>query len=139
MFSAFELGIRYLRAKEERRAALLVAADNFGTPMVRRWRAGAGLILRAGAGGVVLSRARGVARLLSTCTVALPEAEELHRAGEPMFPPGATTGRTGDLGKGIDQFRPRVDALLRDLVDQALKEAYASLGEVRRVVLTNLG
>jgi hypothetical protein len=55
---------------------------------------------------------------------------EPHRAGEPMFPPGAATGRTGDLGKGVDQFRPRIDALLRDLVDQALKEAYAALGEV---------
>lgn len=152
MFSAFELGVRYLRADPQRRVALLVAADNFGTPMVRRWRAGPGLILGDAASAVVLSKDRGFGRVLSMGTLALPDAEELHRAGEPMFPPGATTGRILDFRKRADQFQcarptdpadcplwPRVYSLLRDLVDQTLKEACLSAGEVRWAALTNVG
>lgn len=79
MFSALELAVGHLRAEPGRRAALLVAADNYGTPMTDRWRMGPGYICGDAASALVLTKDEGFAQLLAVRSATVPEAEELHR------------------------------------------------------------
>ena len=92
MFAALELAAGYLRAEPGRRAALLVAADNYGTPLADRWRMGQSYIAGDAGSALVLETEPGFARLLSVCSASVSAAEEMHRAAEPLFPPGITRG-----------------------------------------------
>ncbi|MFD2767488.1 ketoacyl-ACP synthase III family protein [Micromonospora eburnea] len=94
IFSAMMLAVSHLRAEPHRRHALLVAADNYGTPMMDRWRMNPGTIAGDAGTAVVLTKDPGFAELLAVSSVTVPEAEELHRGGEPLFPPTATVGRS---------------------------------------------
>jgi 3-oxoacyl-[acyl-carrier-protein] synthase-3/clorobiocin biosynthesis protein CloN2 len=149
MLAGLELAAGYLCADLSRRSALIVAADNFGTPLLRR-RQGGEVLGDAGA-ALLLTRELGFARLLSVCSVTVPEAEELHRAGEPMFPPGATTGREVNLTARADVFHrrsaaePAATALWQELekrmvevVHVALGEAGVEPGDIARAALTTL-
>ncbi|GAA3566948.1 ketoacyl-ACP synthase III family protein [Nonomuraea rosea] len=151
MFSAFELGASYLLADEQRRAALLVSSDNWGTPMINRWHPGPGLMMGDAACAVLLTREPGFARLLSVCSITVPEAEEVHRAGEPMFPPGVTVGRAMDLHARSQRFREQIMAGQGDpaallkvqqtmllSVEQSLAEAGITAADVTRVAFMNM-
>jgi 3-oxoacyl-[acyl-carrier-protein] synthase-3 len=98
MFTALELAASYLRAEPDRRAALLVAADNYGTPLMDRWHMGPGYIGGDAASAVILTKEPSFAQLLAVGSVTVAEAEELHRGAEPLFPPGVTLGRGLDFG-----------------------------------------
>jgi 3-oxoacyl-[acyl-carrier-protein] synthase-3/clorobiocin biosynthesis protein CloN2 len=144
MFSAFELAASHLAAGPVDEAALLVAADNFSTPMVDRWRMGPGYLAGDGASALVLGRRGGFARLLSTCTTAVAEAEEVHRCGEPLFPPGPTLGRGLNFSDRTAVFNRRAGAgfgtsvwmtvhqQLVTVAGRALAEAGIELGQVAR-------
>lgn len=148
MFGALELGAAYL-AGGTATAALLVAADNFGTPMMDRWRMGPGYIAGDGASAVVLSTEPSFAELLAVRSVAVPEAEEMHRGDEPLFPPGATTGRPLDFTARNADFKRRsmggggMGALVRihqqtlEVVERTLAEAAVGLGDITRVAYMN--
>jgi 3-oxoacyl-[acyl-carrier-protein] synthase III len=146
MFSALELAASYLRADPSRSAALVVAADNFGTPLMNRWRMGPGYIAGDGACAVVIGPEPGFARLLSVCSTAVPEAEELHRSGEPLFPPGATVGRAVDFNARSADYRRRavveafgtaslmaIQRQMLQIVEQATDEAGVRVGDIARV------
>lgn len=105
MFSALELAAAYLRASPGRSAALLVTADNYGTPLMDRWLVSPGAVLGDAATAVVLTKEPGFARLLAVSSGTVPEAEGLHRGNEPLFPPGITVGRPMDFRTRADQFR----------------------------------
>ena len=149
MFSSLELAASYLVADPARTGALIVTADNFGTPMMNRWRPGPGFIVGDAASAVVLTRQPGFAQLLSVCTATVPEAEEMHRAGEPFFPPGATVGTTVDFTSRSEAFR--TNALRRGgtqalfkvaqqtvaVVERCLDEAGITLKDVVRVAFMN--
>ncbi|AXK33368.1 3-oxoacyl-ACP synthase [Streptomyces armeniacus] len=154
MFSALELAAAYLGADDARRAALIVSADNYGTPLVDRWNAGPGFVVGDAAASVVLSRDEGFARLLSVGSVTVPDGEELHRAGEPLFPPGATTGSTMDFNVRAAAFLAeakarasaagggpslwlRVHQKLAESVHRALAEADVELADIARVIFMN--
>jgi 3-oxoacyl-[acyl-carrier-protein] synthase III len=155
MFSALELAAGYLRtgtpAGNGHRppAALLVAADNFGTPLTNRWRMGPGYVAGDGASAVVLSTEPGCAALLAVRSVAVPEAEQMHRGDEPLFPPGATVGRSLDFTARNSEFRHRAlasggsGALLQvhqrtlQLVDWTLDEAGIAIDDITRVAYMN--
>jgi 3-oxoacyl-[acyl-carrier-protein] synthase-3 len=64
MFSALELAASYLRVPGKR-AALVVATDNFGTPLFDRWRSGPGYIAGDAASAVVLTTEPVFAQVLS--------------------------------------------------------------------------
>ena len=65
MLSGMELAVGFLRAAREHKAALIVASDNFGTPLMNRWTSGAGFtVLGDGASAVVLTKDPGLAQLL---------------------------------------------------------------------------
>ncbi|HET8681310.1 MAG TPA: ketoacyl-ACP synthase III family protein [Micromonosporaceae bacterium] len=149
MFSALELAAAYLRIPGKR-AALVVAADNFSTPLVDRWRFGPGYIAGDAASAVVLTTEPGFAQLLSVCTGAVPEAEEVHRSGEPLFPPGPTVGRALNFSGRTADFNRRavlegagtgiwmaVHRKLVDVVDRTLAEACLDVDDITRAAFMN--
>jgi 3-oxoacyl-[acyl-carrier-protein] synthase-3 len=143
MFDALELAACYLRAEPERESALLVTADNYGTPMINRWRVSAGMIGGDAAVAVVITKNPGFARLLSVTSIAIPEGEELHRSGEPMFPPTVTVRRPQDFVTRSEHYRVnppdgvgvlrRLPALMLELVETAVAEAGIEIKDVARV------
>ncbi|GLY75595.1 ketoacyl-ACP synthase III family protein [Actinoallomurus iriomotensis] len=148
MFTALELAASYLRGGH--RAALLVTADNYGTPLVDRWRMLPGAVAGDAASAVVLDTEGGFARLASVCTASVSQAEEMHRCAEPLFPPGVTEGRTVDFAAHNDVFRRRavvegdgtgvlvtLDERMAEVIDQSLSEAGIKAGDVTRVACMN--
>lgn len=149
VFSALELAVPYLLAGPDGRAALIAAADNFGTPLIDRWDQGDGIAcLGDAATAVVVSTSHGWARLLSICTDSFSQMEEAHRAGTPLFPPAATTGTPLNYGARADLFQQNATRenqwlpfLLghqkRNLecVARALDEAGVAADEITRVLI----
>jgi 3-oxoacyl-[acyl-carrier-protein] synthase-3 len=143
-FSALHLAACYLTAAPGRTAALITAADNFGTPAVNRWQASKLFVLADGGGAIVLSRHHGFAALLATGAASDPQLEERHRAGEDLFPPGLTTGAMLNFEERTECFRQLVVAgarplgdfgsLLADTAERTLKEAGVSMGEITKVI-----
>ncbi|MGY1438551.1 ketoacyl-ACP synthase III family protein [Streptomyces reniochalinae] len=150
MFSAIELAAGHLRAVPERRRALLVASDNYGTPLMDRWRSGPGFIIGDAASALVLDKEHGFAQLLSVTSGIVSESEEVHRYGEELFPPGCTSGREVDFAARSAAFNrralteaggtrvwPKVHQLIGDIVRQSLDEAGIGLDDVTRVAMMN--
>ncbi|GAA3620441.1 ketoacyl-ACP synthase III family protein [Nonomuraea rosea] len=150
MFAALELAASYLRAAPGREAALLVAADNYGTPLVDRWRMLPGAVAGDAGSALVLDTEPGFARLASVCTMSVSQAEEMHRCAEPLFPPGITEGRTVDFAAHNDVFRRRavvegdgtgvlvtLDERMVEVIDRALSEAGIKPHDVTRVACMN--
>lgn len=144
-FSALHLAACYLSALPDRTAALVTAADNFGTPAVDRWYASKQYVLADGGGAVVLSKRGGFARLLAIGAVSDPELELKHRAGENLFPPGVTMGRPLDFRARMEDFQQQALAgtlpslgdfatILLDVVEDTLAEAGTTLAEITKVV-----
>ncbi|MFV2109745.1 ketoacyl-ACP synthase III family protein [Micromonospora sp. LOL_015] len=147
LFSAMELAASHLTAVPERTSALLVAADNYGTPLIDRWSMGPGFIGGDAASAIVLTKQPGFARLRSVCSQTITDAESLHRGDEPLFPPSITVGRTTDFSARIgQQFATRSPAAVAmadvpqwtaDLVDRALTEAGIGIVDIDRVGFMN--
>ena len=156
MFSALELAAAYLRgdprpdADGGTQSALLVAADNFGTPLFDRWRAGPGYVAGDAACAIVLTNGPGFAQLLSVGSAAVAEAEQMHRGDTPLFPPGPTVGLSLDFAACNAQFRRRalaegsgtaalvrVHQLTLEVVDRTLAEAGVGIGDITRVAYMN--
>lgn len=149
MLGGLQLAAAHLRGGSARHA-LLVAADNFGTPMLDRWRMGPGYLAGDGASAVLLSTEPSFAQLLAVRSLAVPEAEGMHRGDEPLFPPGPTAGRPLDFSARNAAFKRRVlaegggTAALVQIhqrtlvtVGQALEEAGIGLGDITRVAYMN--
>ncbi|MFD0521820.1 ketoacyl-ACP synthase III family protein [Paractinoplanes durhamensis] len=82
MLIGLDLAVGMLRADEAHTAAMVVASDNFGSPLIDRWSQGAGFtVLGDGASAMVLSKRAGFAQVLSSCTATFSMMEEAHRAG----------------------------------------------------------
>lgn len=156
MLGALELAAGYLRggtgsADGERPAtALLVAADNFGTPMMDRWTMGPGYVAGDAGSAVVLTTEPSFAELLAVGSVAVSEAEQMHRGSEPLFPPGPTVGRPLDFRARNAEFKEaalaegvgtgalvRVHGRTLELVQRTLSEANITLADVTRVAYMN--
>ncbi|WP_327391842.1 ketoacyl-ACP synthase III family protein [Streptomyces sp. NBC_01186] len=150
MFSALELAVGHLRAEPGRRAALLVAADNYGTPMTDRWRMGPGYICGDAASALVLTKDEGFAQLLAVRSATVPEAEELHRGAEPLFPPGILDGRGLDFGRRNEEYRQQsraggggtlalftIQQRLTEVIDATLEDAGLTVADLTRVAFMN--
>ncbi|MFI7110225.1 ketoacyl-ACP synthase III family protein [Nonomuraea sp. NPDC050227] len=150
MFIALELAAGHLAAAPGRQAALLVAADNYGTPLMDRWRMGPGYIGGDAAAALVLTKDRGFARLASVCTTTVAAAEELHRGSEPLFPPGVTVGRRMSFAARNEQFRQQVmpkgeagaalfniQRALMEIVERVLDESGIEARDLTRVAFMN--
>ncbi len=151
MFSAMELASCQLRAEPQRTAALLVAADNYGTPLVNRWDMGRGYVGGDAATAVLLTKERGFAQVLSVCSATVSEAEEMHRGDEALFPPGITIGQGLDFGARNEEYLRKARSqpvgtapLLKihqktlEVVDRALAESGITIADVTRVAFMNV-
>jgi 3-oxoacyl-[acyl-carrier-protein] synthase III len=149
MLAALELAVCYVSAVPGRAAALLTGADNFGAPLIDRWRYASGLrsgrssILGDAGTAMVLSRRTGFARLLAVASASIPELEELYRGDDPIFPPACTTGQALNLGERMaryDERRPgalatamaRLGAVRTELARRTLAEAGVAPADVTR-------
>lgn len=144
MFGALELAANYLIGGD-RGSALLVAADNSTSPLVNRWQSlRPDFIIGDAASAVVLTRTESFARLKSIGSVTVTELEGMHRGDEPLFPPGATTGRPMDFAARIEQFtyenRENLHIWVLDLIkqratliNQLLDEANIDITGVSRI------
>ncbi|GEK02375.1 ketoacyl-ACP synthase III family protein [Streptomyces sp. NPDC004009] len=147
---ALELAHGHLSADPSRTAALVTAAENFGTERVDRWRYQSGArmkrpsILGDAATAVVLSTRGGFARVLSLVSGSLPELEEMNRPRGALFPPRRTrTGRIDLVARMIDYARsdPGAATLARKAVDaartetglRAIEDAGLRPGDITRV------
>ena len=142
LFSGLQLAARYLRPGG---TALLVGADNHGTPLVDRWRMIEGCVMGDAGCALLVTTDTGIAELLSVNVIVLPEAEAVNDGGVPMFPPDATVGRKLDFATRNREFRERllasggtaalfaIQKTLMALVDRTLDEAGVPLSKVRRV------
>jgi 3-oxoacyl-[acyl-carrier-protein] synthase III len=149
MFGALALADAALRTAPAGGSALLVAADNFTSPSLDRWRCNPGLVMADGAGALVLSRERGFAEVLSVGSVNLPELEGMHRGTTPLHPAGATTGRPPDFDARFAEFAASgglgpgsgLEFVQRfvGLVDRLLDEAGLELNQIARVLFNHAG
>jgi 3-oxoacyl-[acyl-carrier-protein] synthase-3 len=151
MFSSLELAAAYLLADPDRQAALLVAADNYGTPMMDRWNIAPGYVGGDAASAVVLTRDRGFAQLMSVCSTTVPEAEVLHRGATPLFPPSITLGNGVNFGARSGEYRrkavaknsagtvamAKVQERLPEVVHRTLSESGIGTGDITRVAFMN--
>lgn len=149
MFCALELAYPFTRSSPSG-TALLVGAENYGTPRIDRW-ASASFVFGDGASALLLSREGGFAEVLSVQSLFVPELEETHRFGKPVFPPDATTGGSIDLDERIDEFsrwgenRPehalawiRVHQKMLVLVNRVLSEARIGFSDISHAAFANL-
>lgn len=150
LISGMELAASYLAAAPTRTAALITSADNFGTPLVDRWRSMTNILLGDAAAAVVLSKQPGFAQLLSVTVHSIPALELLHRGTEPLFPPGCTVGQRLDLqARASDYGRLQAAAELNDheligavtaqAVKRALADATVDISEIARVTHVSWG
>ncbi|MEO3755189.1 ketoacyl-ACP synthase III family protein [Streptomyces sp. B6B3] len=157
MFGALELAAAHLRGRPAPAdgdarppVALLVAADNFGTPMMDRWTMGPGYVAGDAASALLLTTEPSFARLLAVGSAAVSEAEQMHRGTEPLFPPGPTTGRPLDFRARNDEYKKAalaagsgtgalvsVHVKTLDLVERTLAEAGIGKGDLTRVAYMN--
>jgi len=152
-FSSLELGIDMLRADPGRKAVIIAASDNFGTPLFKRWDSGVqNTVMGDAASALVVTKDSGFARLRSMCALNLSDMEELFRCGEPMFPPSITQGRVLD-------FKPRVEAFVMKAINEgtgfavldrdhelttesatrALADADVMIDDIKKVIVHNWG
>jgi 3-oxoacyl-[acyl-carrier-protein] synthase-3/clorobiocin biosynthesis protein CloN2 len=151
-FSAIDLAVGVLHAESDRKAVLVTAADNFGTPLFKRWDSGVqNTVMGDGATALVMTKGDGFAQLRSICTLTYSELEEADRAGEQMFPPGITEGRIVDFktryqewGKTIVSRDTGMEMLVThqqrggECLNRALAEAEVTKDDIKRVIIHNL-
>jgi len=150
MLAAIEAAANRLLANPSYPAALVTTGDNFSTPLVDRWRASK-LFLFADAGcAVVVSRVGGFAKLLSIGSVSDPRMEAIHRAGERLFPPGVTVGRSLNFDERSEYLRREWAAgtappmghfgdRVAEAAETTLKEAGLTLDDCTRVAHVGFG
>jgi 3-oxoacyl-[acyl-carrier-protein] synthase-3 len=147
LFNALQLTAGYLRPGG---TALLVGADNHGTPLVDRWRMIEGTVMGDAGCALLVTTDTGFAELLSVNVTVVPEAEAVNDGGVPMFPPDATVGRALDFAARNLEFRKRllngdgaramlaIQTTMMELVDRTLKEAEITLDDVARVAFPHV-
>lgn len=146
MFAALELAAGFLAGQGPDATAMTVAADNISMPHVNRWQCLApDFVVGDAASAVVLTRAPGVAQLLSVTSTTVVELEEMGRGRQPLFP-SRDDAAAWDLARRIEDFQ--VDVAARDdgespwlplikarieVIDQALDEAGIKVSDITRV------
>jgi 3-oxoacyl-[acyl-carrier-protein] synthase-3 len=143
---AWELAIKSLRGEDGYRDALVAAADIWPLPAVDRYASASGFVFGDGGGAVVLSRAPGIARVLSVCTGADVEMEALTRGSHPLYglPPAPLDLRQRaaefvDVVMSKEEQWQRRDAGMTRTVHQALDDAGVGMPDIARVVVNHLG
>ncbi len=140
----------FLQAGSEGSAVLITAGENFGTPLVDRWRCSKMFALGDGGASIVLSAQSGFARVLSTGSFSNPVLEEMHRGGEQLFPPPITRGEPLDLERRIAYWREQwaqgvtpptghLGDIVKEAVARALADAKLEMTDIARVAHVHVG
>ncbi|MGA8117791.1 MAG: ketoacyl-ACP synthase III family protein [Actinocatenispora sp.] len=147
LFGSLELATCRMAVMPHDQTVLVTTADNMESPLLNRWNVQPGFLIGDAGSSVILSRRPGFARLLSVGTSAVSELEQLHRGNEPLFPPGASSGRKIDMTERAIYFRDNVMDLttlaelgneaLKDLTAQVLDEADTKPDEIARIAYNN--
>jgi 3-oxoacyl-[acyl-carrier-protein] synthase-3 len=147
--AALELAVPRLGVMAADEMVLLTAADNYGSPLVDRWNAVPGFINGDAGSALLLGRQGGFARLRSVGVAAMPELEQLHRGGEPLWPPPVPTpeSKISMRSRALyfrDQVMPLAEATevqnqaQLEVIDRTLSEADRKLDDMTRVIYTNV-
>ncbi|TKK88872.1 3-oxoacyl-ACP synthase [Herbidospora galbida] len=140
MLSGLRLAAGLLHDEDD--AVLLTTGDNYGTPLVDRWRASRMFLLADGGAAVVASRRGGFAKVLAAGAVSHPEMEELHRGGETLFPPDLSRGLNFEervawwrdqWAAGVTPPMGHLGELVSEVAFRTLEEAGSSIDRVKRV------
>ena len=145
----FSLAAGYLSLLPAPKAALIVGADNWGSPEFDRYgyAVGAtdrGSFLGDAASAVIVSSEAGFARVESLVNASLPEFEEMFRLPGPLFPLRFDWASAADVAARTRSFIKRYPKKLpqmmcdfvckrRDLIDDALADAGIGMSDVQRV------
>ncbi|MFC6082858.1 ketoacyl-ACP synthase III family protein [Sphaerisporangium aureirubrum] len=145
MISSLQLAASYLQADPAHQTAMVVSADNHGTPLVDRWRMTPGAVIGDAACALLLGKDYGMAELLSVNATTIPEADAVNDGAYPLFPPDATIGRGLSFGDRHEEFRQRllkkqgtgihlkIQKTMMQQVEQTLDEAGIKLADITRV------
>lgn len=146
VFAALELATTRMAALDPEQSVLITAADNMASPLIDRWNV-PGFLVGDAASALLLSQRGGFARLLAIGSMSVTELEPMHRGAEPLFPPGATSGRKIDmLARGmhfvenvmeIQQAGEMTVKGLQELTGRTLAEAGVEKGEIKRLIYGN--
>jgi 3-oxoacyl-[acyl-carrier-protein] synthase-3 len=145
VLSSIMLGGTWLRAGSSGESVLITSADNVGTPAVDRWNASYLYVLADSGGALLMSRRPGIATILAVASVSDPALEQLHRGGEPLFPPGITVGKTLDFNERLAYCREKwlsgemvpigdFGTVISSAYRKALDDAGLTADDVARVV-----
>lgn len=145
VFAGLELAVPRMGAMGPDETVLLTTAENCGALPVDRWRSAPGMLVGDAGSALLLDRRAGFAQLLAVGNVLVPEIEQLHRGGEPLYPP---SGKQVDLRSRALYFRdtvmPLTDAaevLNRaqlKVIEQTLDEAGRKLADMTWVIYGNM-
>jgi 3-oxoacyl-[acyl-carrier-protein] synthase-3 len=149
LFAGLELATPRLRVMDPDGMVLLTAAVNFGSPLVDRWNGAPGFPQGDAGGALLLSRRDGFARLLALGITSMPELEQLHRGGEPLWPPPlpspdnklALRSRAEYFSKKVMPLAEATEVQNRaqvEVIEQTLGEADRKLDDMTRVIYTNV-
>jgi 3-oxoacyl-[acyl-carrier-protein] synthase-3 len=142
LFSSLHLAVGHLNAAAEHRAVLFAAGDNCNTPLIDRWRTlSPGMLVGDGASAVVVSKTPGFAKLLCVDSVAIPELEDMHRSGEPLFNPVANAGKPVDFKSRaahfirnspvVNEMRNMLQKAQQTLNDRTLAHAGIEMSDIK--------
>ncbi|MFB8774655.1 ketoacyl-ACP synthase III family protein [Streptomyces broussonetiae] len=138
-----ELAACYLMASPDRTAAMITTADNFGHPLIDRYRSHHGLVLGDGGTAAVLSKREGFAEVLAVNSFSVPALEGMTRGDEPLFPPGCTVGRKITLERQATSrpgdVTPQEAVVIAGKVEaeavrQVLDDAGIEIADITRVI-----
>ncbi|KQZ19760.1 ketoacyl-ACP synthase III family protein [Streptomyces clavifer] len=147
--AAVEIAAAYLANCSDTSSALLTTSDIFALPAFDRYRSDKGVVFGDGGTGLVLSRAGGVARLLSTAVISDGTYGAVYLGNSPFEEQAPDAGVVDLRSRRADYLVDNGELLLKivqslterqqESVTVALADAGLEAGDIDRWVLTNVG
>jgi 3-oxoacyl-[acyl-carrier-protein] synthase III len=147
VFAGLELAAPRMGAMGPDEMVLLTTAENFGSPLIDRWNGAPGYIVGDAGSALLLCRGAGFARLRAVGSASMPELEQLHRGGEPLYPSSTPLGTQVSMKSRALYFREKVMSLADaaqvhtraqvELIERTLDEADRKLDDMTRVIYGN--
>lgn len=149
LFAGLELAVPRLGLMDPAETVLLTAAVNFGSPLVDRWNGAPGFPQGDAGGALLLSSRPGFAQLRAIAISSMPELEQLHRGGEPLWPPPlpspdnklALRSRAQYFSQHVMPLAQATELQNRaqvEVIERTLDEADRKLDDMTRVIYTNV-
>jgi 3-oxoacyl-[acyl-carrier-protein] synthase III len=146
VFAGLELAAPRMGVMGPDETVLLTTAENYGSPLIDRWNSLTGFVGGDAGIALLLCHRAGFARLRAVGSAAMPELEQLHRGGEPLWPP--SPGKKLDLRSRAVYFREKVMSLADaaqvwnraqlEVIERTLDEADRKLDDMTRVIYPNV-